>query len=364
MNGQYFLYNTTNFNYALKFLADSSSWVNNRMQKGNFFNGSTDDYVNYAFSSLFLIAFGSTANNDPANWANIKVLINPILNSGLNLDNDTQLLLKSILDDMVTDKRFAAIIDPTQVANAFPNLPASGAFSQAGADINTSGDTNIGFDSSSGGRRRFLELARQLVATTKAANATNTTKPAIGVNSANPRCTFPVDVTSKLSGSKLWLTFIRDPSSFNANTNATKGAYINSQVLQVVAKDSNKNQVAFPSTTTPFNCKIPFANTPLSCPNGFTADCKVLTLVNNTNGAGQTWVEQKGCNVTADTNGTTAYVNINGYFGTFGVSCSRNCKVNATAFATAAKRTNTSKTAGSFLYISSIVSSLLAFILF
>ncbi len=354
-------FQTKNYNYGQSWLSGMVQFINRKTaaNNGNLFNGNVSEFLSYIDLASNLFYFTSSINPDTTTVNNVKALIAPIFNSNVTLDNATQDAISPLLDYIVNDPLLSTLIDPLVAVNLITTDKASAGFGQDSADVDPNNDASLSFN----GRRRLFEFTRKFLQATKTNTATTgnrTSNATKTVNMENPRCTVPKDVTSKLpTGSKLSLSFVRDPKSYNNNATSLNGNLILSQVLSIGAK-ANGTATAFPTgVSAPYSCNVPFANVPLSCPS-FQQNCQVVSLNNGV------WRNETKCTLGSNTNGNTAVVNCN-TFGTVAVACNRNCKVDTAALGSNTKRTNTTtstnKTSGNFVVLSSMIISLLALLL-
>lgn len=351
-------YSSKNYIYGLNWLNGTVQWLNRKYisNNGSLFKGNVSEFSSYVELSSSLLFFGSSINMDSITQNNLKQLIAPIFNSNVTLDNSTQDEIQAFVDSILLDPVLSSLVDPmVAISLSGSSNKADKTFGSNSADVDPNNDVSLTF----GSRRILFSMAKKFLQAannnnTSKTNSTSTTQTTKGINMDNPRCTVPKDVTSKLpTGSKLSLSFVRDPKSYNKNATNLNGYVIQSQVLSIGA-NVNKTATPFPSgVSTPLSCNIPFANYPLNCVN-FQQNCQVMSFNNGV------WKNETSCTLGANTNGTRAVINCN-TFGTVAVTCNRNCKVDTTALGSVTKRTNTTtnKTTGSFIAFSTIFISLL-----
>ena len=106
---------------------------------------------------------------------------------------------------------------------------------------------------------------------------------------------------------------------------------INTQVISINAKNSNNQNLAYPTgSPSSYQCFIPFAYAPWTCPGGnYSTFCLVASQVSN-----GSFASNSLCSIqpTSSVNGTVVNCST---FGTIGVTCNSYCKLNVTAFANA-----------------------------
>lgn len=312
-----------------------------------------------------LLFLGIAAVTDSSLNSNFQSLITPFFNSGLNLTSDQQDTLQGYIDMVLVEPKLMALVNPLDLAAITNSQKVDKNFGSYDQDIDPNQDSSLSF--TDGSRRILFEVVRKFLQTNTTAKSTNSTsksgatQPSKGINMDNPKCTIPKDITSKLpAGSKLSLSFVRDPKTYNLNTTALNGNLIVSQVLSIGAKNSG-NPVTFPSgVTSSYNCQVPFSNIPLNCTN-YQINCNVISFNNGL------WRNETSCSITVGTNSNSAQIACN-TFGTVAVNCNKNCKIDTSQVLSATKRVNstnstTVKSAGSYVYISAIISAVLAFIL-